>query len=152
LLEKLFCDNLFPFKFSVAVDTFYFPLPSWHRLKNRKVGTLNLVLNNPTEKRTLRCARTMSEARWLSTIEHLPHSSEVWHCIHIPAVAVSKEPRTSLGLTWSCFLLWWHICGTYCIYHIVYIMNTPWIPQRCLFNYTCMQQSVWQNFSCKHWS
>jgi len=40
----------------------------------------------------LGCARTLSEASWLGAPENLPHGSEVWHSIHIPAVAVSKEP------------------------------------------------------------
>jgi len=53
----------------------------------------NLILN-PTEKSTPGCARTLSDASWVSTIEHLPHSSEVWRSIHIPAVAISKEPHT----------------------------------------------------------
>jgi len=38
--------------------------------------------------------KKLSEASWLSSLEHLPHSSEVWRPIHIPSVADSKEPRT----------------------------------------------------------
>jgi len=45
-------------------------------------------------KNTLRCARTLSEASWLSTLEHLPQNSGVWRSIHIPTVAVSKKPHT----------------------------------------------------------
>jgi len=44
----------------------------------------------------LGCARTLSEASWLSTREYLLRSSEVWRSIRIPAVAVRKELRTSL--------------------------------------------------------
>ena len=40
----------------------------------------------------LGCAIT--EASWLSTIEHLNHSSKVWHSIRIPAVAVSCRNLT----------------------------------------------------------
>ena len=85
------CDKLFPYKFSVAVDSLCFPLPSCHRLENRKFGE---IWFNPIEKSTLGCARSLSEASCLITTEHLPHSSEVWHSIHIPAVAVSKERHT----------------------------------------------------------
>jgi len=53
-----------------------------------------LVLNNPTEKIALRYVRTLSEASCLSTLEHLSNSSEVWRSIHIPNIAVSKEPQT----------------------------------------------------------
>jgi len=35
--EKLLCDKISPYKFSVAVGTFYFPLPSCHRLENGKI-------------------------------------------------------------------------------------------------------------------
>jgi len=34
LPQKLSCDKLSPYKFSVAVGTLYFPLPSCHRLEN----------------------------------------------------------------------------------------------------------------------
>jgi len=37
-----------------------------------------LVPNNPTEKSTLGCARTLSETWWISIHEHLPHSFEVF--------------------------------------------------------------------------
>ena len=46
LPEKLSCRKLSPYKFSVAVGTLYFPLPSCHNLENRKFDTWNLVLNN----------------------------------------------------------------------------------------------------------
>jgi len=36
-------------------------------------------LITPTEKSTLSCARTLSEASWLSILEHQPHSSEVFN-------------------------------------------------------------------------
>jgi len=48
----------------------------------------NLVLNYPIEASTLGCTRIISEAIWLSTLEHLLHSSEVWRSIHIPALVV----------------------------------------------------------------
>jgi len=59
----------------------------------------NLVLEvwfviNQLKKNTLGCARTLSEASWLSTLEHLPHSSEAWRSIHILAVAVTNELHT----------------------------------------------------------
>jgi len=38
-----------------------------------------LVLNNPTEKYTLGCARILSEASWLSILEDLSHSFEDFH-------------------------------------------------------------------------
>jgi len=38
-----------------------------------------VVLNNTTKKNTLGCAKTLSEASWLSITEYLPHSSEVFH-------------------------------------------------------------------------
>ena len=38
LPEKLLCDKLSPYKFSVAVGTLYV-LPYCHRLENRKFGT-----------------------------------------------------------------------------------------------------------------
>jgi len=37
-------------QFSVAVGTLYFQLSCYHRLENRKFGTWNFVLNNPTAK------------------------------------------------------------------------------------------------------
>jgi len=52
--QKFFCDKRSPWKFSLAVGTLYFPLFPLlrrYRLENRKCGTLNLVLNNLTEKR-----------------------------------------------------------------------------------------------------
>jgi len=36
LSEKLLCDKLSPYKFSLGVGALYFPLPSCHRLANRK--------------------------------------------------------------------------------------------------------------------
>jgi len=36
----------------------------------------------------------LSEASWISILEHLPHSS--WRPIRIRAVGVSKEPHTQL--------------------------------------------------------
>jgi len=50
-----------------------------------------LILNNPTEKSMLGCARTLSEGY----SENLLHSSEVWRSIHIVAgVDVSKKAHT----------------------------------------------------------
>ena len=65
-----------------------------HRIQHTNCLAWNLVLNNPTEDVTLGCWRTLSEVSCLSTLQHLHHSYEVWHSIHIPAVAFSKE------LTW----------------------------------------------------
>jgi len=42
----------------------------------------------------LDCARTLPKPSRLSTFEHLPQF--VWHSIHTPAVAVSKEHHTLL--------------------------------------------------------
>jgi len=62
---KMFCPNFFrkplcnkcsPFKFSVAVGTLY-SLSSRHGLESRKFGTLNLVLDNPTEKTYVRLCK-----------------------------------------------------------------------------------------------
>jgi len=66
--QRLFCDKRSPYRFSVVVGTCYFPLPCCHRLESRAFGTWNLVLYNPTEKSTLGCARTLSEATWISTL------------------------------------------------------------------------------------
>jgi len=38
-----------------------------------------LVLNKTTKKSGIGCARKLSEANWLSILEHLPNSSEVFH-------------------------------------------------------------------------
>jgi len=62
--------HTFSYKFYVAVGTLCFPLPCCHRLDNRKFGTWNLVLNNPTEKSTLGCERTLSEA-WAEGKTHI---------------------------------------------------------------------------------
>jgi len=43
----------------------------------------------------LGCARTLSEASWLSTFVHLPHSSEVGCFIRISVTAFSKETYTA---------------------------------------------------------
>jgi len=67
-LKKLLCDKPFPYKFSVTVGTFYFNLAYCHRLENRKFGTWYLVRNNPTEKRTLGCAKALSEVSLFSTL------------------------------------------------------------------------------------
>jgi len=48
-------------------------------------------------KTALGYAKTLSEANWLSTLEHLLHSSEIWRSIHTPAVAVSDERYTYLS-------------------------------------------------------
>ena len=77
--KKLSCNKLSPYRLSVAVSTLYFPVPCCRRFENRKFFTYNSVLNNPTENVTLDCARTLSEASWLSVLEHLPYSSEVFH-------------------------------------------------------------------------
>jgi len=69
------------------------------------------LLRNPTEKGTLGCERTLSEASWFSIVEHLPHIF-LRFSIHIPAVAVSKETHTWPRYSLSCFLLWrrmWHV-------------------------------------------
>jgi len=93
--EKLSDGKRFPYKFSVAVDTSYFPLQCCHRLENIIFGSWN-PYNTTEKKSTLGCAKPLSETSWLSTLEYLPHSSEVWGSIHIPAVGVTKEPHTQL--------------------------------------------------------
>jgi len=50
-----------------------------HRLESGKFGTSHLALNNPTENSTLNCASTLLEANWLSIIEDMSHSCEVFH-------------------------------------------------------------------------
>jgi len=49
--EKLLCDKLYPYKFSVAVGTIYFLLPCCHKLENRKYGTWNYVLKKKQLKK-----------------------------------------------------------------------------------------------------
>jgi len=39
-------------------------------------------------------AKSLPEASWLSSLAHLPYSSDIWPSIHILAVAVNKEPHT----------------------------------------------------------
>ena len=68
LPEKLLCSKLSAYNFAVAVVTFYFLLPYCHSLRNRKFDTWNLVLIKQLKKSTLGCARTWSEASWLSTL------------------------------------------------------------------------------------
>jgi len=59
----------------------------------KKRRTWNCFLIPKWKKhRMLGCAWTLSKTGWLSILEYLPHSSEVWRLIHIPAVVVSKEP------------------------------------------------------------
>ena len=79
LPEKLLSDKHSPCKLSVDIGTLCFYLPCCQRLENGKFGTSNLVLNNPSEKSTLGCARTWPEASWLSILVGLPHSFEVFH-------------------------------------------------------------------------
>ena len=96
--EKLLCDKLSLYKFSLAVGTFHFHLPCYHRNKNRKLGTWNLVLNNQPDKSMLGPARTLPELRnhlaQYSKHHHLPHSSEVWRSVRILAVAAGKKRDT----------------------------------------------------------
>jgi len=54
----------------------------------------NLVVNDPTEKSTLGCGRTLSEANRSGTLEHLHHSSELWRHIHIPLLLLSAKNLT----------------------------------------------------------
>jgi len=95
--RKTFCDKLSPYKCSVAVVSSYFPIPSCHRLENRKFGTCNVLLNNLTEKSTLGCARILSEDSWLSTLEHLPHSSEVCRSFTFQLLLSARNLTPSWG-------------------------------------------------------
>ena len=69
----------------------YFLLPCCHRLENRLVLEIWIVI---TQMKIIwvGCARSLSEASWLSILEHLFRSSEVFNSL--PAVAVSKESHT----------------------------------------------------------
>jgi len=92
--EKHSCGKHSPYKFYLSVSTIYFSQPSCHRLE-KKTPYLKLFLNTQMKKyRMLGCAWTLSKTGWLSILEYLPHNSEVWRLIHIPAVVVSKEPPT----------------------------------------------------------
>jgi len=59
---KIFCS---------CCGTLYFPLPSCHRFENR---------TSQLKKVAVGCARTLSEASWLSTLDHLPH--RLWFAFH----------------------------------------------------------------------
>jgi len=48
-------------------------MPMWYEIVKR-LGTPDL-----NEKSMLDCARTLSEASSLNILEHLPHSSDVFH-------------------------------------------------------------------------
>jgi len=52
LPEKVLCNKHSPYKFRVTLGTLYFPLPVLAKIENRTFGTWNLVLDNPTDKRT----------------------------------------------------------------------------------------------------
>jgi len=95
------------------------------------------VLSNPIEKRTPGCVRTFSEASWFNTLEHLPHTSEVWRSIQIPVVVVSKEPQTYLSTSGqpkaASFSKDMYMKVTDLRDHIIYIMTMPWLSQNCLF-------------------
>jgi len=105
-----------------------------------------LVLNIINKYGTIGCPRILSEAIGFITLEHLPHSSEVWRCIHIPAVAVGKELHSRLRQALSCFLLWRLICV---MYHINYMMTMSWDSQHCLFNCTLCKKQHGKMCSCK---
>jgi len=115
---------------SVAVGTLYFSLPSCHRLENRKCGT-----------------RTLSEASWLSTLEHQLHSSDVWPSIHFAAVAVSKNLTPSWGRPKAasfsediCDITW----------HVLYVITMSCVSQHCLFNCKYIQHARNSMAKCIH--
>jgi len=70
-----------------------------------------LVLDNVTQKRSLGCARIFSEASWLSTIEYLPHSSEVWRYIHSIQLLLSTRNVT---LGWGHYATYNKLYGKMC--------------------------------------
>jgi len=86
-------------------------------------------------KSTLGYAKTFSEARWLSTLEHFPRSSLgvafYSHSSYSCHQGTSHPAEVALKLLPS--LKTCDICG---IYHIIYIMTTPWFSQDCLFSCT----------------
>ena len=66
--RKILTRQIFPYKFSVAVDIICFPLPFCHTPENRKFATWNLFFKTQLKICTLGCARTLSETSWLSTL------------------------------------------------------------------------------------
>jgi len=76
-----------------------------------KIWHLKFGSYNPTEKSTLGCARTLSEVTWLSTLAHLPHCSEVWRSMRIPAVAVNRKLNTK-EIEATCNKLYGKMCSS----------------------------------------
>jgi len=91
LPEKLLCDKLSLYKFSVIVGTFYFPLLCCHRL-----DYINLVLEvwflitqlNKSKKYAGLCKNIVAQYS-----EHLLHVCEDWRSIRIPTVAANNKPH-----------------------------------------------------------
>jgi len=79
LPEKLLCNQLSLYRFSVAVGTF---IVLYHVATDLKIENLVLeiwFLITQLRKSTLGYSRTLPEASWLSNLEHLPYSSEVFY-------------------------------------------------------------------------
>ena len=93
--KKTFMRQTFH-KFSVAVGTFYIPLPCGRRLENNICGTKNLIFKSPTESKYAKLCKNIVRSQLASCSEHLLHNSEIWRSIHIPTVAVSKTPHAYL--------------------------------------------------------
>jgi len=87
--RKHLCGKISPYKFSAAVGIIF----SSFMLTETRIWNIWFLITQ-LRKSKLGCARTLSEASWLSTLDYLSHSSKVWRSIHIPAVAVSKELHT----------------------------------------------------------
>jgi len=87
--QKHLCGKISPYKFSAAVGIIF----SSFMLTETRIWNIWFLITQ-LRKSKLGCARTLSEASWLSTLDYLSHSSKVWRSIHIPAVAVSKELHT----------------------------------------------------------
>ena len=108
--KRYFAPKAFLPTLSVAVGRLHFPLQCCHKLENKIFGTWNLVLNKPTKKCS-RLWRTLSEASWLSILEHLPHSSEVLHS-HSNCCCrkgTSDLPEVGLKLLPSLKAYMWHV-------------------------------------------
>ena len=117
----------------------------WHiywKLENVVLEISFLIIQQ--RKSSVGYAKTFSEARWLSTLEHFPRSSLgvafYSHSSYSCHQGTSHPAEVALKLLPS--LKTCDICG---IYHIIYIMTTPWFSQDCLFSCTYMQQTIWQN-------
>ena len=120
---------------SVAIGALYIRLQCCHRLEKRTSGTWNLAINKATEKSSLGCARTLSEASWLSSLEHLHHSSKVFHSHSSCCCQQRTSDLAEVGLKPLPFQR--HICDICGMYHSIYIMIMTWVSQHYLFNCTC---------------